>query len=469
MEDNEHINKHLKESMDEFLVQPKLTSFDDIIKKVEKKRRRKFFIFFFPGALFLAFGTIALFNINSFIPSKDSGITLNNPSTRTGALKSKSEVEKTTTAPHRTAPSSSATEPTQIPKEINSKVSSPSTILTQPKKKTFSPKKENSLLSETTSLTEPFSPADENTITSSKEEILNEPAEQILLEDKKELVQADKLDPIPLYLPLVSMRSDLIPTDAVSDALVIAEQDSLKKKNKVKFLIGLAFNPQFGSYLFQKNSNTPDKTFSEDYLTNKKEQNSFKYNYAWGIKTGILIKDKWEILVGFGFQRYNQEEKIKPLTPTGPVPTVANFNKSEALTLNSSVVAKSGQTYVSKYSYSDFSLEGSRIIDFRSLLKVKMGVGLHMQHLSFRTNARMIIADSPTQFYYGNGYNSSINSWQSVISIKGGLIEDLSKRIQVQLCPNFFYMPNSMFKKDYVIKQKAFGFGIEALLLFKIG
>ena len=60
MEENEHINKHLKNSLDEFLVQPKMNSFDEILIKLEKQKRKRFLIFFLPGAALLVLGALVL-------------------------------------------------------------------------------------------------------------------------------------------------------------------------------------------------------------------------------------------------------------------------------------------------------------------------------------------------------------------------------------------------------------------------
>jgi hypothetical protein len=102
-------------------------------------------------------------------------------------------------------------------------------------------------------------------------------------------------------------------------------------------------------------------------------------------------------------------------------------------------------------------------------MKLKAGLGVHLQQLTFRKKSRMIISDAPDSYYYSSGNNSSINSFLYSFEIKGGIIEELTKKMQIQFCPNFFYSPTSVFKKDYVIKQKNYGLGLEVLFLFKIG
>ena len=289
--------------------------------------------------------------------------------------------------------------------------------------------------------------------------------------DTEDLVEVDNLNAKAMYLPFLKRSSDLLPSNSNPEALLLSKRDSVTPKKPITFLVGLAFNPQLGGFQFQNNTSAAiPRSFSEPYLKSKKVQNALSFNFAWGLKAGIVIKDKWEVLIGFGFQRFNQKEKIEKLVPGQPMPTVTNMNLTEEKSLfayNVGTVAEPGETYVNKYNYSDFSLEAHRIITCKKVFRLKMGMGFHMQHM-LRKTSNIITVNSPDHYYYGNGFNSSINKWQSAITLKGGIIEDLSKTIQVQLCPNFFYSLNSMFKKEYVVKQKPYGLGVEASLFFKI-
>ncbi|WP_317896556.1 hypothetical protein [Aurantibacillus circumpalustris] len=459
MEDNEHIHKHLKDSMNEFLVQPKLNSFDAIIEKLEKKRRRIFLIFFYPGALLFTLGT--LFFLNDFDISKTSLLTQKNTDNeiKNGPLSKNLNAKSLI----KNKPESNL-KPT--PTISNKKIAKAPTQSVLLENKNTSSEKSSSISQKDQEVVS-ASEVNNKLIHEVAKETSQENLSQVIL-DEKTFVEADKLQAMSAYLPAIE-RPLIIQDKLVEDNFVVTNNDTLKKKKHLKILIGLAFNPQLGTYHFQTNKNSAiGELYSEAYLNNKKKQNSFKFNYAWGLKAGVLIKDKWEILLGFGLQRYNQEEKIEPLLPTGPVPTVSGPKQFDSFNLYSAAAVKTGETYLNKYNYLDFSLEASKIFDYKSILKIKLGTGFHLQHLAFRKSSSMIIIDSPSQFYYTNGFNSSINNWQYTINLKAGVIEDLTKKIQVQLCPNFFYSPSSMFNDEYAIKQKSYGFGLEASLLFKI-
>jgi hypothetical protein len=94
---------------------------------------------------------------------------------------------------------------------------------------------------------------------------------------------------------------------------------------------------------------------------------------------------------------------------------------------------------------------------------MKAGAGIRMNYL---LNGYAIYADADGVYTYvgGRGY---ITSWLTSVNFKLGYVEDLGKRLQLQICPNLFCTPNSMFKKYSILGQRSVGAGLEFLLLYK--
>jgi len=131
-------------------------------------------------------------------------------------------------------------------------------------------------------------------------------------------------------------------------------------------------------------------------------------------------------------------------------------------------ISKDG-SYKSIYKYWDYSLDVNRLFTANKVFKIKVGIGIKAQQLRYWSNKLVAItADGDGNYYYRGGYSPSLNKWLTTIQVKAGLIEDLNKTVQLQLCPLVYYSLNSMYKRDYLIKQKNYGVGLECLLLFKI-
>jgi hypothetical protein len=471
MEDNEDINKHLKNSLNEFSVQPRMTSFDEVIKKLERKRKKRFLLLFFSGTLLLTLGAGLLYSVDknaSTIAHNTTNEKTISETSNSTSPKSNSKIEESLAIKNPENSSKPTFEKITSEKKITETKKSEQKNQRAAKQKTKSIQIPKSVTPKLPHSSSPADAADHDTKPSTSEGIVLE------THNKHETIFADKLFPKKLVLPISPLNKNILLDSLLIVELDLPKEDSAKKTRKVEFLFGLSYNPQFGTHHFlQNNESAFDQEFSKAYLKNKKDQSAFKFNYSIGIKAGMLIKNKWELLAGFNYQRYRQEEKMKQLAASGSGPTVTSvgnmLNSSSNFENVDGEPAALGKIYVSTYRYLDYSLELNRLFDFRRTMKLKAGLGVHLQQLTFRKKSRMIISDAPDSYYYSSGNNSSINSFLYSFEIKGGIIEELTKKMQIQFCPNFFYSPTSVFKKDYVIKQKNYGLGLEVLFLFKIG
>lgn len=488
MEDQDNINEHLKARLEEFKLNPRMTSFDEIQKKMKKKKRRGFFFFLIPG-IFLVLGLTGYFSFIKEVsiqkpladknterfeterPASLSGseqmeglkrnklpekISKNN---RLNSEKMKQNTETLFSGENkknkRSVNKLSAPEQTIKPsKEISGQKSFVSQSISVAKKKRRQQEAKESShasLSDTENLS--YNNREGGTEKFENAEILPITTEAMLLKT------------MPLIYPGVaqSMRVDSLKEIALN------RNDSIIKEKKLNFFVGLTFNPQLGAYLFtQQKVSAFEKEVSDAYLKAVKSENVPLFNYGCGLKAGILINQKWEVLVGFGFQRYIQKSKAVLI----PVSSFTNQSTAIPSTYvsNTNNAADPNAVYKSTFNYYDFSAEIARYRTFNRFFKIKFGLGLHAQKLSGRSQLFSDEKAVATAQY--DGYSlytpQQLKKWIGNVNLKAGLIEDLTKNIQFQACPNVFYSPTSMLTKANYLKQNNYGFGLECLLLFRL-
>lgn len=453
MEDLENIDKHLKQSLEDYSVQPRITSFDAVLKKLEKRKKRRFFIWIlFPGIAVLG-GLLFLGSFSLFNPNDYTERITNTPRSTVTRLKAKIPYPQRSTLPDKTITQSvSKTKKSSTPKNETKRKSSPN--------KTKKQKRESPVY---------LSIATKNntdSVTPIANVIPQEPSSLIIVDITPELMP-DRLEPIQKALMSEHRTPDSVffvselAFDFVKDSVI-----SGKPKKKIKFLIGLDYTPQLSSYQYSKNKQYDDDgapAFQELYRKNRKSQTAFDYNHSFGIKTGLIIKDKWELLFGFGYQRYVYKEKSYQLGGNGNLQSLGIGNVNPQALSNTNASTEFNQ---SKFSYFYYSTDASKYFRINHFMKAKAGVGLQINQLH-RVNT--IFVASPNDYYYGNKEQAPVSKWMCNVNVTMGFIQDLGARAQFHLSPGFFYSPNSMFNNAYVIKQKAYGFNLECLLLFRLG
>lgn len=300
----------------------------------------------------------------------------------------------------------------------------------------------------------------------SASEVSQKPAPLLIADTLPELLP-ERLEPMQLSLIADVSKPDPILSDpefvldVANDSVI-----SIKSKRKMKFLLGLDYTPQGSSYHYAKNKRYDDngaQAFPELYRKNKKSQASVDYNHSFGIKAGLLIKEKWELLFGFGYQRYAYKEIPYQLGGTGNTQSLGSGNAGTATLSNANTVTDARKN---KFNYFYYSCDASTYFKMKRFMKVKAGAGLQINQLH---TVNTIFVAEPNKYSVANKEHAPASKWMCNVNVTMGFIQDLGNRAQFHLCPGFFYSPNSMFNHEYVIKQKAFGFNLECLLLFKLG
>lgn len=453
MEDLENIDKHLKHTLEEYSVQPRITSFDAVLKKLEKRKKRRFLIWFlFPGIAVMG-GMLLLASFNLFNQNKYSQQITTTSKSNVLPLKTKASYPKKNTLLNKT----------------NTSTVGQSTIPRVPIKETtpvYSRSKTKKQKRKTPVHVPMSTESNADAVMSSVSVLLQEPTPFAGADTLPELVP-ERLEPI--QLSLIAGISD-------PDAILFAPEFALefgkdsvtseKPKKKMKFLIGMDYTPQMSSYHYAKNKGYNDdgaQAFPELYRKNKKSQVSFDYNHSFGIKAGLLVKEKWELLFGFGYQRYAYKEMPYQLGGTGNTQPLGSGNVGTAALSNANTVTDSHEN---KFSYFYYSCDASTYFKTKRFMKVKAGAGLQINQLH---TVNTIFVAEPNTYYIAGKEGAPASKWMCNVNVTMGFIQDLGNRAQFHLCPGFFYSPNSMFNNAYVIKQRAYGFNLECLLLFKLG
>ncbi|PBQ30862.1 hypothetical protein CNR22_03420 [Sphingobacteriaceae bacterium] len=494
MEDQDNINEHLKSRLEDFRLEPRMTSFEVIQEKMMKKKRRAFFVFVIPGIVLLLGTAGYLFfknektlqmpfsntvtkhtqreEISSTLPSSKTErskaeIQTTNElpgkvdNTHPGPLASKSRSDKKL-SPEKSKTETRAVKRSAILRKPSQEISSQRSLAGQMqgvhRKRNTDAQQSGSknVVRESEAETRSYSTATKEI---NPDMVQEEPLQSLEYNfDKLEL----------LTMPLKYERaSQSIRADSARELPLTKNlNDSIKKEKKVNFFVGAAINPQMGAYFLKKEKGN-DQAVYDAYYKAVKSENSLMFNYGFGLKGGFLIKNKWEVLAGFGFQKYTQKSKAVVLPFT-------NYNQSTSIPLtpqnfNTNNAPDPNAIYKSTYKYYDFSTEVARLYTFNRFLKVKFAIGLHAQKLRLKSKLYSADLAYSAQFDARNSYMyEQSRKWIANVNLKAGLIEEVTKNIQFQVCPNMFYSPASMIKEGFYYKQKNFGFGLECLLLFRL-
>lgn len=267
---------------------------------------------------------------------------------------------------------------------------------------------------------------------------------------------------IPISLPVDSTQQDLSASlkEAAYPALFLVPE----KKNTFSFYLGAQASPQFNGFAVSKNPNkdhgynTFGANFSDLYLANKKNQSHFNFSLPFGIKAGLQINKRYEVFAGFGYQSFIEQEKLYAVEPSTITSTV-----DPGIAYNAA--ANFSVPYKNQFRYLSYSLEGNRLFQTGKAIGFKVGLGLYGSQL---INSNYVFSISPN--VYGQTFRGreNLSSWLLTTKVKAGVIFNPNRRFQCHISPGFFYSPTSVFKKEYVIRQKPFGVDVECLLLFRL-
>jgi hypothetical protein len=269
------------------------------------------------------------------------------------------------------------------------------------------------------------------------------------------------MKPLDCYLLPFSASDSLEPANQV-----LSVPSGQEMKSGIwKVYAGVSFLPRLIRYDIQKTREADNKnSFSDDYLNNRRNQNSLQMNYGGELNIGLLYKGKWELLLGCGYQRMEYQER--PLNPAIPVYTTVSGGGgvNPNFTVSTLVAGTQSAPIKNTFEYLSTSLNCNRLMNLGKV-RLKVGAGLRTDYL---LRANVLLLNSPYYYEYAEKYRGApLNKWAFAPQFNVGVIRDLSEHFQIQVCSTLFYSTSSMFEKNYLITQKSYGTGLECILLYK--
>lgn len=482
MENNEHIDGFLKNEFGQYKVEPKVNSFDEVLCKMEKRKRRMFLYFLIPGLAILV-GVLAPLTYYSIKEANNNRIV-----NTTNQIKNRVSLNNGTNGEYRNSAlrKVQALSRDEHGQPILRQFSDPASAPSQNKKETktikmaFSGKTPTDKAPDKTLAVAAFKPdAQPETVLNeaktpelasvlSKEPLSAEPQKPIASEQPKSEQQLSNETPANekiFAVDTIGAKPALVNAKVDTVHLVSSSpQDSTEKQDLQTpgFYFGFSALPGLGRNYITENSssngvNNSSPSFSKLYAESKNKQNKWRYNFGFALKFGQNIKNKWEWFVGLGYQLYKDKEQVFDY-PFGLGSISYSFpvvQKAEA---------DATQAYTNKFRYIFVCLEAGRILKVGKFSKIKPALAIHN---NISVLSQTLLYSSYTHYFSDNN-NKAISKYVCIPHFKCMFINDISRRVCMQVGPSVFYGINSAFGSHYYINQRNYGVAFECQLLFKL-
>jgi hypothetical protein len=488
MEKKFDTDEQLRNSLRDFEAIPDSSSFDAIIEKMaRKKKRRIFFMFFWTGLTAFTGITLSLL-VHPYESGKTSSImapaihmdfpTRQNPETSSPEAVAKHPLIQGTESSNSTPGNTSLPKTTsQVAKagttlpgkqqaSINASVTQASLAKQHSEKPGFEQNNTYSVSSKGKALgTTDKNDAEMNAVEKTGQFRSNSTKASQNVETipvSVHLIQAIYMPVIQATLPVDSVQPEVIASlhEGSYPALFLVPE----KKNSFSFYLGAQASPQLNSFVLSRNPNrdpayhASGSDFPDFYLDKKNGQSRFNFSVPFGIKAGVTINKKYEVFAGVGYQVFTEKEKLFAVSPS----TITSIVDPG---IAYSTAAGFSMPYKNNFRYMYYSLEANRIFLTSKTIAFKVGLGLYGNQL---LNSSYVFAMSPNTYGQAISGRQTLSPWLLTTKVKAGVIFNANKRFQCHISPGFFYSPTSVFKRDYVIRQKPFGFDIECMILFRL-
>lgn len=480
MENRFDTDEQLKKLLGAFEATPDSGSFDAILEKMEKKKKRRAFIIFFWTGL-IALPVIALPLLFSLYgtPSTPAPVSMHNSSSvqaETGAA-SDSDVTSNPSTQQMAQPQIAGSLETGTQgKRAQSGNSYSATIITTPV--LFGKATHNQ--ERTQQQPKHYASASANPENAHQQEAgaasvqkygAAKPvtAETGSQEASDEQITYSTPAPEVMYMSPIAVSWAADPDQAEMSA-ILKQPDPTpalitpETKSGLSFYAGLQASPSFNSFVFSKNPNRdeaytiPGANFPDLYLASKKDQRQLRFTLSYGIKAGVRIRDTYEVLAGFGYRSFTEKESPYAI-PTSTLSTNTHTALAYAIPLSSA------GTVTKTFHYTSYSVEVNRLFRSKRILAFKSGLGVYGNHLA--RSAYPFVTEAPAS---NPVYSDTklLSPWLLSFKLKAGLVVNANRRFQLHISPGVCYSPGSVYRKDYVIRQKPWGIDVECLLLFKL-
>lgn len=484
MEQNDYIDERLKGFLDNLEVQPGIQSFDAVMQKLEKeKKRRRGLLFFWSGACLLMLGVLALL-LYSPVFAPISKLHIAQP----GAPVSTSAKTRASSTPEAMPPDVDKNIPSQhktalTKKRPSEKISAtaevaPEASVIKDNKPSFThasslhplqPKGERSqnMLAEQAgsktghAIAASVPSAEKENLRNIEKEIPGKesPAAPSKAPAAQDTITPETGTPVAVvnnastsdgtenYLPAKALfLSSFLQPELPQLQPVPTPSIIIPRRGKWQWYTGLSLNPQLSTTYISKNRhanpgyNTSAPRFSTFYENAKRNQRHLHFQYAFGLKEAIVLRDKYELTLGFGIQIHN--EHLEYYVQDSVPPSLSNAIPQGAYAYD--LESTGSRSFRLNYLY--LSIGGARLLKLNRVFKLRLGMEAQANASSFRNFAQP--------------------AWW--LHARPGIVMNAGRSIRIQLCPDFFYAPASVWDKAYVIRQNPYGVGLEASLLFRL-
>lgn len=467
MEDNYNIDEHLRRSLRNYSEQPAGDSFAAVMEKLAAaKRKRRMFYWLFGGSSSLGLLLLLGYTFTFTNAPRNNTFKTNIPQPPT-ALAEQQTTQQTEMGQIVETEKSFVQKPVDNRVPIKNNRTEPSAL----RSLTPRPTQARSFLPAQPSV-EPQVPKAESSFGEDPIQTGNTPAEQqqtFAANAPEEKTDSATEPVLPVALPAFYLEqrgftfSDSSRHEAVPPALdpIALEYAPLLSETwkRYHFLLGLHVDPQVMRFTLTENRDRDalydslyGKDFTGNYLNQRRKFNKPVFSYAYGLKAGLAIDKKWEIWLGIGYQRYVYKDVMSPMP----------FSNTSTITLTSSIQSLDPANATVVYSYASYSAELRRTGQLNRWLRMNNGLGLRVTHLS----SQRVSVRTNGYYFSDMSFFNSLSGWGAVMEAKTGAIADLGRRFQFRLSPGLFYSPSSLFNKSYLIKQKPYGFQVEAMLVY---
>lgn len=463
MEDNNYIDEHLRRSLAGFSAMPDEDGFSEVLRRLEEKKKRRLLFWMFSGLGTAVLVGVALwwFTPQSIsetkhqLTQKSTDTQVAHPATST--LTQNPSKESAVSA-SRSLNSSQAS-----PMADEKRAESSRRSIQSPSHPTMRSYAANALSDHHSGIAAAAVDAWAEPSDSLSTSVAKDSRQEAVAD-----VNAGAVDEAPFFLPVRhfflrdTMQQEIIAQ--VTDTLPLAYAPLLTNEvRRWNLLLGLYASPQLGQYLSTANNQRAasydsllGSSFARDYA--QQQNRSFRPigGYALGGKLGMVWRNRWELWLDAGYQSKRVLEVV------APVPGISNLGGGLAL----GGPGNAQHTYTSQVtsSYLYAGLELHRNFQVHRYLRLNAGIGFRVSHVYEHYSP----GAGTTLYSYDQPNSESLAAWSSMADASIGVVRSFGSRWEGRLSPGLYFAPGSLFRGDYVIRQRPYGIQLQGMLVFKI-
>ncbi len=249
------------------------------------------------------------------------------------------------------------------------------------------------------------------------------------------------------------------------DSLVSVPPANEPKKKTIehKWAVQVFFTPQLFNSVYSANSDA-DLSWMKDYLSNKEENDKARYSFYTGVMMERFISEKFSVSAGVAYQMIKFEE-IKVVNTVPPVETL-KLNTMAMLDEQGLIKQVDRNRFDISFSSLEFPLQFSYMLPLKKW-GIKFSAGASYSYLF---NTRSLVFDKEDSLNVAEINDASNERLQQHnIFVSGGVscLYRLTNRWEIGAGPVYRQAVYSLYSDDYVIRQKPYFIGMDAIIRYR--